>query len=213
MEKGLSFGISVTMPVIFTVSLLAPGCASSRATDPARTATEQFLISTAASKAVGQLTFDTLRGRQVFVDPQYFAATDQAFVLGEVRARLLMSGVQLVASRDAAQVILEVRTAGVGIDRNDYLLGIPALQVAASETAASGVPLLTPELAIAKSRYQVGVASVAYVAYWAKTGEVVASSGPFVARSVRDDWWFLGAGPNSTGDIPPVKTPGNHGDE
>ena len=136
---------------------------------------------------------------------QYFAAAEQPFVLGEIRAKMLMSGVQLVPKREDAQVIAEVRSAGVGIDRNDYLLGIPALQVGAGETAASGVPLLTPELAIFKDRYQTAFASTSYVAYWAATGEVVAGSGPFIGRSVRDDWWFFGAGPRSTGDIAPVR--------
>lgn len=187
--------------------MILPACASSRVTDPPRTATEQFLLSKAATEAVDQLSFEVLRGRRVFVDSQYFAASEQQFVLGELRAKLLMSGVQLVPARDGAQVVLEVRSGGVGIDRNDYLLGVPALQVGAGETASAGVPLLTPELAILKNRYQIGVASVSYVAYWAESGEVVASSGPFIGRSLRDDWWFFGAGPRSTGNIAPVRKP------
>jgi len=181
------------------------GCASNRVTDPPRTATEQFLLSKAASEAVDQLSFESLRGRRVYMDPQYFAVSEQPFVLGEIRAKMLMSGLQLVPRREDAQVIAEVRSGGVGIDRNDYLLGVPALQVGAGEAAASAVPLLTPELAIFKDRYQTGFASVSYVAYWAATGEIVAGSGPFIGRSVRDDWWFFGAGPRSTGDIAPVR--------
>ena len=64
--------------------------------------------------------------------------------------------------------------------------------------------LITPELAISKKIKQVGFASVAYVAYWADTGEVVASSGPTIGKTYREDWWFLGFGPKSTGNIPPV---------
>jgi hypothetical protein len=63
----------------------------------------------------------------------------------------------------------------------------------------------TPELAVVKNRCQTGAASASYVAYWAKTGEVAASSGPFFGRSLRDDWWFVGIGPRSTGDIPMVQ--------
>jgi hypothetical protein len=175
-------------------------------TDPERTATEQFLLSRAATEAVRQLSFGILRGRRVYVDTGYFAASDEAFVLGEVRAKLLLSGVQIAQTRDEAQVVLEVRSGGVGIDRNDYLLGVPAFQLVTG--AAVGPGLQTPELAVVQNRYQTGVASVSYVAYWKETGEVVASSGPFIGRSERDDWWFVGIGPRSRGDIAPIVSDG-----
>jgi hypothetical protein len=37
------------------------------------------------------------------------------------------------------------------------------------------------------------------------TGEVIASSGPFVGKTYREDLWILGAGPRTTGNIPPAK--------
>lgn len=192
----------------FTLSAAAllTGCAQTRVTDPPRTATEQFLLSKAATAAVSQLSFDVLRGRLVYIETEYFAASEQAFVLGELRARLLLSGVQIARHYEDAEVILEVRSSGVGIDRDDFLLGIPSIQ--AGSTSVAGVPspsIVTPELAIMKNREQKGVAGVSYVAYWAKTGEIVAASGPFTGRSLRDDWWFFGVGPRSRGDIPPIR--------
>lgn len=198
-----SYLLNVIAGVLASSFIAGIGCASTRVTDPPRTATEQFLLSKAAAEAVNQLSFDVLRGRRVYVETLYFAASEQAFVLGELRARLLESGVHLVRRIEDAQVVLEVRSSGVGIDRDDHLLGIPSIQ--AGGVLTSGVPLLTPELAITKSRYQQGIAGVSYVAYWADTGEIVASSGPFVGRSVRDDWWFFGVGPRSTGDIAPIE--------
>ncbi len=186
--------------------LLGTGCTSSiRVTDPSRTATEQFLLSQAAALAVSQLSVENLRGRRVYVDDQYFAASESAFVLGELRNRLLMSGVQLMPERFTAQIILEVRSGGVGIDRSDYLLGLPALVLSAGEdgdNASLSTPVSTPELALLKNTNQVGVASVAFVAYWSDTGEVVASSGPFIGRTTRDDWWVFGFGPRTVGNIP-----------
>ena len=64
---------------------------------------------------------------------------------------------------------------------------------------------LTPELAILKNTKQRGFAGIAYVAYWADTGEVVTSSGPYIGRTIRDDWWVLGAGPKTVGNIPPTE--------
>jgi len=183
------------------------GCATQRVTDPSRTATEQFLISEAVTEAVAPLSFDALHGRQVFVDDRYFESTDKAFVLGELRAKLLLAGVQLAFDMRDAEIILEVRSPGVGIDRYDSIIGIPAIGAAAGSGAnAAGVPagIITPEVAIVKEVRQVSFAGVAYVAYWANTGEVVASSGPSIGRAYRDDWWILGFGPRTLGNIPPV---------
>ncbi|MFG0294222.1 MAG: DUF6655 family protein [Phycisphaerales bacterium JB050] len=196
----------ILVSLLTATGAFAPGCTSSiRVTDPARTATEQFLLSQAAALAVSQLSIENLRGRRVFVDDQYFAAAESAFVLGELRHRLLMGGVQLMPERLTAQIILEVRSGGVGIDRSDYLLGLPSLVLSAGDdgdNTSVSTPVSTPELALLKNTNQVGVASVAFVAYWADTGEVVASSGPFIGRTTRDDWWIFGFGPRTVGNIP-----------
>lgn len=199
---------SCFVSLICLLLALLGGCTSTiRTTDPPRTATEQFLLSQAAAEAVEQLSVEGLRGRRVFLDADYFAASEQAFVLGELRARLLLSGVQLT-TRANAQIVLEVRSGGVGIDRSDFLLGIPSLVVTAGDGDATGLtrtPFATPELAIVKNVNQVGIASVAFVAYWADTGEVVASSGPHIGRTMREDWWFFGFGPRTVGNIAPTE--------
>jgi len=187
-------------------AVVLSGCTSTiRVTDPSRTASEQFLLSQAASLAVSQLTVNNLQGRRVFVDDQYFAASESKFVLGELRYRLLTGGVQLMPEREAAQIILEVRSGGVGIDRSDYLLGLPSLVLSATDdgdSSSASTPIATPELALLKNINQVGVASVAFIAYWADSGEVVATSGPFIGRTMRDDWWIFGFGPRTVGNIP-----------
>jgi len=190
------------------VACWSSGCANLRVTDPSRTATEQFLLSQAAIEAVRPLSFEALHGRKVFLDDKYFAASEKEFVLGELRAKLLLSGVQLFAKQEQAEIIFELRSGGVGIDRYESLLGIPSIgAAAAAASAAAGVPvasIVTPELAITKEVRQIAFASVAYVAFWVDTGEVVASSGPSVGRAFRDDWWLLGFGPRTTGTVPPV---------
>lgn len=182
------------------------GCADLRTTNPERTATEQFLLSHAAQKAVEPLFFDPLHARRVYVDSTYFASIDKDFVLGELRSKLLLSGVHLVDEAEEAEVILEVRSGGVGIDLYKSLLGIPSFGGPAA-VATGGVPagtVTTPELAILKKTRQVSFASVAYVAYWRDTGEVLAASSPSLGSAYREDWWILGSGPNSLGTIPPV---------
>jgi len=193
--------------LLLTIATLGGGCATIRTTDPPRTATEQFLLSGAATRAIDQLSSESLRDRKVFIDSTYLGsaqtANEYAFLIGELRAKLLLSGIRLVEKRDQAQILLELRSGGLGIDRLEFLLGIPALYI--PTVTQSAVPAATPELAIIKSTKQRGYASVAYVAYWADTGEVVAHSGPFIGRTVREDWWILGTGPRTVGNIPPAE--------
>ena len=197
---------------LLAVFFAGQGCATIRVTDPPRTATELFLLSTAAMEAIGQLSPDPLRDRLVWVDTQYLSdaretSVELSFLVGELRARLLQSGVRLVEKRDQAEIVLEVRSGGVGVDRLEFLLGLPAAYFPGIAGAAGpgGVPITTPELALLKTTRQNGFASVAFVAYVAKTGELIAASGPFVGRTNREDFWILGTGPRTVGDIPPVE--------
>lgn len=195
--------------LVWLAAAAGGGCASIRVTDPPRTATEQYLLSEAAVRSVEQLSFAMLRDRQVYVDTAYLGggslSPEQSFAVAEIRSRLLLGGVRLVQARDKAQVVLEVRAGALGIDRWDNLLGIPSIYVPGMQTGTGGVPVATPELAILKSTKQHGYASIAYVAYWADTGEVVASSGPYTGRTIREDFWVLGIGPRSVGNIPTVE--------
>jgi hypothetical protein len=195
--------------VALILLLIAPvGCTTVRVTDPAKTATEQFLTSVAATNAVAEISAEALRGRLVFVDELYFPVKDHAFTLAELRAHLLLAGARVTPKREEAEIIVEPRTGGIGIDRYEFLLGIPSVPLGAVLTGA-GMPgstaLSTPELAIIKNTRQWGTASIAYVAYWSDTGEIVSSSGPEIGRSYREDWWFFGWGPSSVSNIPPTQ--------
>src|SRR5690606_38317440 len=108
---------------------------------------------------------------------------------------------------DEAQIVLEVRSGGVGIDRSDFLLGLPSMMVTSGDggDGIARIPFTTPELSIVKNINQIGVASVAFVAYWADSCEVVSISGPHIGRTMREDWWFFGFGPRTVGDIAPVE--------
>lgn len=184
------------------------GCSTLRTTDPPRTATEQFLLNEATRKSIKQLTATPLRDRLVFVDQAYsvrgeYAAPELLFMVAELRAMLLQAGARLTNDRSVADAIVEVRVVGIGIDRLETLFGIPSMALTSDSTA--NVPLLTPELAIVKRLRQNGYASIAYVAYWRTSGEIVTNSGPYVGRTEREDFWILGFGPRTVGDVAPTK--------
>jgi hypothetical protein len=198
------------------------GCTTIRVVDSPRTADLDFLLTGAAEKAVLQLSTDSLRDREVFLDTQYLVPTlqpsanfhlenelsrqpslEHLFLIGEVRAKLLKSGVRLVDSKQKAQVVLELRAGALSTNHLEYLLGIPSSAVPVSAVGvgpSASVP--TPELSIIKSTKQYGWASVSFVAYWADTGELLSVSGPFTGKTYREDYWLFGAGPNTRGDIP-----------
>jgi hypothetical protein len=209
---------------LFLLSYLA-GCATIRVTDPYRTATEQFLMSQAVSEALRQLNVDALRDRKVWIETGYFTGAEkvnvngeerqrifttpeQAFATGELRERLLLAGARIVPERKDADVVLEVRSGGIGVDRLDNLIGIPAVAFAGTfgSTAGNNIPISTPEIALYKNTRQRGFASISFVAYRADTGEYLTSSGPYIGRTIRDDFWLFGAGPRTVGNIPPTES-------
>jgi hypothetical protein len=200
----------------------AGGCATIRVTDPARTATEQFLMSQAITQSLAQLNFDALRDRRVWVETGYltgaetvivngevrqrlFTTPEQAFAAAEARERLLQAGARIVPDRKDAEVVFEIRSGAIGIDRLENLIGIPA-GVFAGLKGPGDVPLVTPELALLKSTRQRGFASIAFVAYRADTGELVSASGPYIGRTIREDTWILGTGPRTVGNIPTTES-------
>jgi hypothetical protein len=189
------------------LTLFGAGCSSLRSTDPPRTASEQFLLSEAAARAVKQLQVDALRDRSVYVDDFYFQAPEKGYVIGELRAHLLKKGVRLMRTRDDAEIVLEARSRAVGIDRYDYLFGLVSVPLSTAD--ATNTPYSTtvalPELPLYKFSKQRGIASISIVAFWTDTGELFSSSGPYVGRTNREDYWFFGFGPNTVGDIPPTE--------
>jgi hypothetical protein len=193
------------------------GCSTIRVTDPFQTATELFLESEATRQAVQQINVSYLRDRKVFVDSTYlstirensevlsFKQTPQPYLylIAELRARLLLGGARLVDKKEEAEVVVEPRTGGISVDHEEMLLGIASFTVPTEVVAT--IPFTTPELAILKSTKQFGYASVAIVAYWRDTGEVQSSSGPFVGRTNREDYWILGISAGTVGNIPPAQ--------
>jgi hypothetical protein len=201
---------TIRATIMLCVLLCCANCATIRVTDPPRTATEQYLLTQATVHSIEKLSAEALRDRKIYLDSTYLTAATQpsqehSFLIGELRARLLASGVRLAQYREEAQVIVEVRSEAVGTDRYETLIGLPALYFFSGAVGQSNIPITTPELALYKHTRQRGFSSVAFVAYWRDTGELIAASGPFVGHTNREDFWFFGFGPRTVGNIPPAQ--------
>ena len=209
---------------LLSLLLNGVGCATIRVTDTPRTADEEFLLTQAATRAVAKLSVDALRGRSVWLTSEYAFSTtrpfeqsfltdqvrapqfENAYLIAELRSRLLEIGARLAGSRDKCDIVLEVRTGALAVNRADFLLGIPALALGGtSSTTVNNLAVATPDLAIYKNTKQDGYASVAVVGYWRNTGEVIVNSGPFVGHTHRYDFFIFGYALEPQGDIPPTQ--------
>ena len=206
-----------------SVAVLA-GCASSQETNPARTATEQLLISHAAERAAQQFTLTLPPRARVFFDTTYFRGEGADYAISALRETVLKEGRLLAVSREASDVVVELRMGALSLDRMNRVLGIPRLTVPVSAALNTAT---IPELSLYSRRDSQGVAEFSAFAYDTKSGEPVAIGGRFAGgtrirshtlfmifswgqRQVRpgdpnidpDPWWNLLPRPDRAEDKP-----------
>jgi len=196
---------------LFTLAglvLCSVGCATSHKTNTARTASEQILISSAVDRAVQEVQFGDLQHRVVFIDDQYLDTVDKGYVTSALRHKVLQNDGILAKTPDTADVVLEVRSGGVGTDSQETFFGVPAI-------SAPGMPIAIPELKLVTRSTQYGTAKIGLVAYDPRTGRAVGDGGETLARTDDDNWYVFGVGPFRRGalneevqDAPGVETLG-----
>jgi len=206
-QRWLSSFSILVIPVMIYLMILPTGCTKIKMSAPLRTATEQFLISVAVRESIESLNMSPLAGYRVFIDDSGQKRIDYEYILAEFRAAVGKSGAKLVEHRADAELITEFRSDGVGIDREEFFIGIPGIPIPGFDpsTAALGGGFTTPELPMFKIVSQKGFAGASYIAYWNKQGGLYVSSGPYVGESLRRDGWLFALGPLSRGNIPPVE--------
>lgn len=180
--------------------LLLGGCGTTRQTDTPRSATEMLLVSQAADNAVSQIDFTPLAGKTVFLDATGISEkeVDKGYVVSLVRQQLVGAGAMIHDEKPRAEFVVDLRSGGLGTDRQTLLVGTPAVQL---PTVVPGLPTNVPEIALVKKNDQRGVAKIAVFAYSRVTGRALWQSGTVEAESRAKDTWVFGAGPFSRGSI------------
>lgn len=175
--------------VSFLLLLGLAGCSTSRETEPARTATEQLMISTAVDRALDRLNLKIPAGTKLWVDAAEFDGYDQKYAVGAIRDRLLREGARLVADRGQADAVVEIRAGALSTDSDDLLIGVPSMVLPLPLAGAAK----TPELALVKKNHDEGVAKIGITAYDAKTGALAPYSPvePIYGFSNRTRWVVL----------------------
>ncbi len=172
------------------------GCGSTRVTDTSRTGLEQILISNAIDRSLDEFDLAMVNGYRVFVDEKNLECTDKKYVIGSLRRRLLADGGQLVDKPEDAAIVVEVHSGGVGTDRSEGFLGIPAANL------PGPIPIGLPEVKLLSQQTHYGSAKIGLVAYDAKSRRSLGEGGVSLARSNNSSWSILGIGPFNSGSIP-----------
>ena len=175
------------------VFLFLTGCTSTITSNTSRTAKEQMLLSDAVERSISKVDFSALLGQHVFVEEKYLECVDKPFVVGSVRHHVMRSGARLVDLSAEADVVMELRSGGVGTDTSEAYLGTP-------EIALPGM-LTVPEIRLAERKTQFGFAKLGMVLYDAKTRELLGDGGLTLAQSDDNNWFIFGAGPFQNGSL------------
>ena len=169
------------------------GCASTVTSNTARTAKEQMLLSNAVDKSLDKVSFSPLYDLNVFLDDKYLDCVDKQYVMGSVRHRALRSGARLVDKAEDADIVMELRSGGVGTDTTDSFLGIP-------EITLPGM-LTVPEVRLLERKSQYGYAKLGLVLYDAKTKSILGDGGVSLAQSDDNNTFVMGIGPFRNGSL------------
>jgi len=179
--------------------VLLSGCGRVRQTLPARSAMEQFLISTAADRAVERIPAAQQKGRKVFVDVSSLECYDKPYVTQRIRQAVLHGGGSLADSAEGAEVLLQVASGGLSINERNYLLGIPELPL---PIPFAGEYLRLPELPIFKVIFFRGRAKLLFNAVDPASGEQLYQIPAAYGKSMNSYWWILFLGPFEWTDLP-----------
>lgn len=186
---------AVSGMIAATVAAGCIGCTTSKTTNTARSATEQLLISTAVDRSLAKVDFRPLRDRLVFVEEKYVDGVDKNYLLASVRHHVSQAGGRLAAKPEQAEVILEVRSGGVGTESKSTYFGSPALSI------PGPFPMSLPEIKLINRSKQLAVAKIGLLAYAAKTRRPVGAGGVSLSLSKEDNWFFFGVGPFEQGSV------------
>jgi hypothetical protein len=182
------------------------GCVQTNMTNPARSATEQLLLSTATDRAMQNTNLAEFAGKKVYLDTTYFDSYDSKNAIATIRDALNSAGALLATSATNCDFVIEARSGALSIDFTSTLVGLPN----------SGLPiplagtLAIPEIALYKIQVQRSTAKIALLAYRRTTGEHCFSSGPMVGKSYNNYYKLLGFITWTRNDIPEKKHQKRH---
>jgi hypothetical protein len=179
---------AIVVVVLLTIAVGATGCHSVRVSQPDRTATEQLLLSTAVDRGMATADLVPLRQKRVYLVEDYFSSYDKAYALGAIRELISTNGAYLVDTPEKAEIIVEARSGGLGIDYRETLFGIPALPIPIPFVGT----LETPEVALYKSQLSDSTGKFALLSYDSQSRAHIHSTGSMPGKAYFHYYKILG---------------------
>jgi len=191
--RGSVTQFALGLAIFIVTALIFVGCSSQEITSPARSATEQLLLSSAADQALATANLSIFAGRKVYFDFTYFDSYDSKYAEGEIRDAFSRAGALMASDNKSADVVVEARAGAFSIDTNAGFFGLPSIPLPIPGTAEEPV---TPQVAFYSSQSQVSYAKIALLAYDNKSRAHIYSSGPLDGRAYNTykailflSWW------------------------
>lgn len=172
---------------------LGGGCTSTKTSNTARSGTEQLLISNAVDQSLSKVDFRPMAGKRVLVEEKYLDSVDKGYVASTVRHHVLQAGGALATKPEEADVILEIRSGGIGTDISDSFLGVPGISLPGM--------LTLPDVKLVTRTRQSAFAKLGLVAMDAKTHQVLGDGGTSLSMSDDNKWFVMGVGPYEDGTM------------
>ena len=192
-DEALMFPRRFRLLAVPTVLMLIAGCTHNQRSNTARTGVEQLLISNAIDQSLEKVNFHPFGGHAVYLEEKYADSVDKAYLVGSVRHRMLAAGAYLVDAPDDAEIVVELRSGGVGTDTSESFIGVP-------EITLPGM-LTLPEVRFLERTSQTGTAKIGLVAYDARTKRVLGQGGTSLSKSTDNNWFVAGIGPFQEGSV------------
>jgi hypothetical protein len=171
------------------LTLTFTGCTTIQTTTPARSATEQLLLSTSMDRALAEANLSVFAKRKVYLDTTYFDSYDSKYAIGTIRDALSRDGALLVDGAATADVVIEARSGALSIDNSETLFGIPTMGVPVPFAGAIQIP----EVAFYKADRQFAFAKVGLLAFVRESREHIYSSGNLDGKSYNKYYKLLGS--------------------
>ena len=169
--------------ITLSLCVMLSGCATMRESYPARTATEQLLISEAAEEAAIKLKIIIPQNRKCFLDTTNFDGVDAKYAVSAIRENFLEQGIALMDKRDDADTVIEIRAGALSIDSSGRQITLPGIPI---DKIIPGIGDATP-LSYNQWTQKVdkGVAKVSAFAYDKKSGRLLSRAETVMGHSVR----------------------------
>jgi len=178
---------------LLTLVFITVGCTTTTTSNTARTSVEQLLVSNSIDQTLDEIDFRVFATKNIFIDDKYLDCVDKNYVVGSVRHRTARGGATLVDAKDKADIVLELRSGGVGTNNSESFVGLP-------EIVLPGVVSL-PEVRLMTRTAQQGVAKIGMFAYDAKSNKALGDGGISVAVANDNNWYVMGVGPFQNGSV------------